>query len=171
MPVKAVSLGAFLYVGTLAACAVDATGDDVATTEDDIKAAKTCGGLANLPCPSGYQCVDNPNDNCDPKKGGADCGGICKKAKKPKCAHAAADYIALGKQCQVVKYFCVQGKTPFVDSCGCGCAATTCAAKACGPALGMPNKLCSDGVTVSGPTGKCLKNADGTCGWEIVGCP
>lgn len=46
-----------------------------------------------------------------------------------------------------------------------------CAAGACGPALGMPIKLCSDGVHTSGPTGKCLKNADGTCGWEIASCP
>ncbi|MEZ4226594.1 MAG: hypothetical protein R3B13_36945 [Polyangiaceae bacterium] len=39
---------------------------------------KTCGGIANLPCPSGQICVDDPSDNCDPNNGGADCGGICK---------------------------------------------------------------------------------------------
>jgi hypothetical protein len=36
-----------------------------------------CGGLANLPCPSGQTCVDDPSNNCDPAKGGADCLGIC----------------------------------------------------------------------------------------------
>jgi hypothetical protein len=41
----------------------------------------------------------------------------------------------------------------------------------CGPALGMPNKLCADGKTMSGPTGKCLRNTDGSCGWEVLGCP
>lgn len=41
----------------------------------------------------------------------------------------------------------------------------------CGPALGMPNRICPDGVTVSGPTGECLQNPDGTCGWEVKSCP
>ena len=36
-----------------------------------------CGGIAGIPCPEGFTCVDNPNDNCSPKTGGADCGGIC----------------------------------------------------------------------------------------------
>ena len=36
-----------------------------------------CGGIAGIPCPDGQTCVDNPNDDCDPKNGGADCGGIC----------------------------------------------------------------------------------------------
>ena len=36
-----------------------------------------CGGFAGLPCPAGQQCVDDPSDDCDPKNGGADCGGIC----------------------------------------------------------------------------------------------
>lgn len=41
----------------------------------------------------------------------------------------------------------------------------------CGPAPGMPNKLCPDGKTVAGPTGKCLPTASGKCGWEVVSCP
>jgi hypothetical protein len=41
---------------------------------------------------------------------------------------------------------------------------------ACGPALGMPNHLCPDGVTVAGPTGNCLQGAGG-CYWEVVSCP
>lgn len=36
-----------------------------------------CGGIAAFPCPDGMQCVDDPDDSCDPKNGGADCGGIC----------------------------------------------------------------------------------------------
>lgn len=36
-----------------------------------------CGGFAGFQCPEGKTCVDNPNDGCDPKKGGADCSGIC----------------------------------------------------------------------------------------------
>ncbi len=45
-----------------------------------------------------------------------------------------------------------------------------CASKKCGPALGMPNKLCSDGVHVSGPTGRCIDKG-AACGWEIASCP
>lgn len=40
----------------------------------------------------------------------------------------------------------------------------------CGPQLGLPNWTCSDG-TVGGPTGRCLKGPNGTCGWEINDCP
>ncbi len=40
----------------------------------------------------------------------------------------------------------------------------------CGPPLGMPNYLCSDGVTVAGP-GDCVETEDGSCAWEIVSCP
>jgi hypothetical protein len=36
-----------------------------------------CGGFAGIRCPSGFSCIDDPSDTCDPKQGGADCGGIC----------------------------------------------------------------------------------------------
>ncbi|SEP24593.1 Kazal-type serine protease inhibitor domain protein [Nitrosovibrio sp. Nv6] len=38
-----------------------------------------CGGIAGFPCPEGKKCVDDPSDNCDPDRGGADCSGICVK--------------------------------------------------------------------------------------------
>lgn len=36
-----------------------------------------CGGFAGASCPTGFACVDDPRDNCDPNMGGADCGGFC----------------------------------------------------------------------------------------------
>jgi len=51
-----------------------------------------------------------------------------------------------------------------------GGAEQTCDKAACGPQLGIPNQICADGST-GGPTGRCLKNASGTCGWEIRQCP
>ncbi|MGH8468079.1 MAG: Kazal-type serine protease inhibitor domain protein [Gammaproteobacteria bacterium] len=36
-----------------------------------------CGGIAGFPCPDGKVCVDDPSDDCDATKGGADCSGIC----------------------------------------------------------------------------------------------
>jgi hypothetical protein len=39
---------------------------------------KMCGGFAGFKCDNrGQVCVDNPNDDCDPKNGGADCAGVC----------------------------------------------------------------------------------------------
>jgi hypothetical protein len=48
--------------------------------------------------------------------------------------------------------------------------AVLCDVSACGPPLGMPNHRCSDG-SMGGPTGRCLRHADGSCGWEIRDCP
>lgn len=45
-----------------------------------------------------------------------------------------------------------------------------CAAEACGPRMGMPAQQCSDG-SVGGNTGRCLKQRDGGCAWEIRECP
>jgi hypothetical protein len=43
---------------------------------------QACGGIAGIPCRKhGEVCVDNPNDNCDPTQGGADCMGICQPSK------------------------------------------------------------------------------------------
>lgn len=39
---------------------------------------QACGGIAGIQCPHGATCVDDPNDECDPKRGGADCPGVCK---------------------------------------------------------------------------------------------
>jgi len=36
-----------------------------------------CGGFVGAACPGKEECVDDPSDDCDPKKGGADCIGIC----------------------------------------------------------------------------------------------
>lgn len=47
--------------------------------------------------------------------------------------------------------------------------APTCTADDCGPPPGMPNTLCPDGVTMSGP-GECVPSEYG-CAWEIVSCP
>lgn len=38
---------------------------------------ESCGGIAGIRCPTGKTCVDDPSDSCDPKRGGADCPGIC----------------------------------------------------------------------------------------------
>ena len=36
-----------------------------------------CGGIAGVVCPDDQECVDDPDDECDPNAGGADCMGLC----------------------------------------------------------------------------------------------
>lgn len=42
-----------------------------------------CGGIAGFPCPPGLTCIDQPNDDCDPLNGGADCAGMCVRQERP----------------------------------------------------------------------------------------
>ncbi len=44
---------------------------------------QACGGLTGAACPVGFECVDDPSDDCDPQRGGADCIGICVKQERP----------------------------------------------------------------------------------------
>ncbi len=41
---------------------------------------KRCGGIAGLQCDGTDICVEDPNDDCDPSTGGADCMGVCRDA-------------------------------------------------------------------------------------------
>ena len=51
---------------------------------------KFCGGIAAIPCDAGLTCIDDPNDSCDPKAGGADCGGICVPSEAVNSSSAAS---------------------------------------------------------------------------------
>ncbi|RYZ04602.1 MAG: hypothetical protein EOO73_23485 [Myxococcales bacterium] len=59
------------------ACTAAAAGVSVASNGACEEAPAFCGGIAGIPCAEGETCVDDPSDDCDPKNGGADCGGIC----------------------------------------------------------------------------------------------
>ena len=52
----------------------------VGTFADPPGGGAMCGGIAGIPCPSGCNCIDDPRDDCNPKRGGADCSGICQPA-------------------------------------------------------------------------------------------
>jgi hypothetical protein len=82
-----------------------------------------CGGIAAFPCATGQSCVDDPRDDCDPRAGGADCGGIC---VIDACAASYADtkrrYVGVSKDiCARIKFACDAGTSYFADACGCGC--------------------------------------------------
>lgn len=49
----------------------------------------TCGGFAGIACPGSGTCVDDPGDMCDPKAGGADCGGLCQCVQNVACVKGA----------------------------------------------------------------------------------
>jgi hypothetical protein len=53
---------------------------------------------------------------------------------------------------------------------GGGPSATECVPAECGPEPGAPAYECADG-SLGGSTGRCLRAADGTCGWELRECP
>ena len=136
---------------SMAACVVEQDdGNSAVSVEQDIKAKIFCGGFANLPCPTGMTCADDPTDDCNPNKGGADCGGVCRPAPKAKCEHQPSEYVALGDQCQLVKFACVPGSVPFFDSCGCGCTAgIACGGNSCGSGEYCCNSSCG----ICAPTG------------------
>lgn len=101
----------------------------------------SCGGFAGIDCPEGYSCVDNPNDDCDPNNGGADCAGMCSAASaqggeaqrddgndfgktKKRCDYKDPNlqYVSQDpNQCAVIRFACDTGQEPFFNDCGCGC--------------------------------------------------
>ena len=61
---------------------------------------RTCGGITGLSCEPGFQCVDDPRDDCVPEKGGADCGGICVPQETPlRCGGIAGETCPAGFEC------------------------------------------------------------------------
>lgn len=80
-----------------------------------------CGGFAGIQCPPGYVCEDDPNDDCDPEAGGADCGGICVGVPS-QCFDPDRLYVSYDPdECAAILFLCIEGYLPFFDECGCGC--------------------------------------------------
>jgi hypothetical protein len=132
----------------LGACAVgiDDTGEGTGTAEEE--ATIFCGGIAAFPCPDGYVCVDDPTDSCDPRRGGADCGGVCKRRGKPstsKCSYGDPNKTWVSKdpnQCATIRFFCAEGQ-PFSNECGCGCdTGASCGGNTCGAGEYCCNESC-----------------------------
>ncbi|HXU64448.1 MAG TPA: protease complex subunit PrcB family protein [Polyangia bacterium] len=110
----------------------------------------SCGGIAAIPCPGSGKCVDDPNDSCDPAKGGADCGGVCSCVENVLCtANSKFDSSPSVCACVPVTNPCPPEKCPT-------------------PAPLSVTTMCADGTT-AGPT--CALNASGLCAWTITKCP
>lgn len=110
-----------------------------------------CGGIAGRLCPGAGSCYDNPNDTCDIRTGGADCGGFCR-----------CDVIA---DCKLGYEF---DSSPDVCACvavsGASCAAVTCLeGTVCEVVDGNPSCVPSPGpcATVRCASGYVCREVDG----------
>lgn len=139
---------------------------------------QACGGCTdpngNLNCPPGQQCDPNTNQcvatgvQCGPNVCGD--GEYCCNESCGICALPGESCIEPAcNDCSLVEcapgHHCVSVPNGTVT-----CEPNECTDQECGPAPGVPSWICEDG-TIGGSTGNCLRNADGTCGWEIIWCP
>jgi hypothetical protein len=112
-----------------------------------------CGGFAGIPCPDGYACVDDPSDDCDPERGGADCGGVCVAEEQATLCRLdpTKEYVSRDPaQCDTIRFMCEEGSHPFFDACGCGCQAGV----ACGNAVcGAGEFCCNESCSICAPEG------------------
>ena len=116
-----------------------------------------CGGIANIQCPDGEQCIDDPSDDCDPKNGGADCGGICVAETNP----CAVVLCKVGTECinKGGVAVCVPVQT---DPCATvRCAAGTQCVNQGGVAVCQPTQPCGD--TTCGPGMVCCNPLRSIC--------
>lgn len=129
-----------------------------------------CGGIAGFPCAPGYTCVDDPEDDCDPSAGGADCGGVCVREDAPRpCGGFAGFTCPAGFECA----------DDARDDCDPEAAGGAACPGICRPAptskcnsdadcfvIGAPCVICADG-TAACPRSFC---ADGECRAEFETC-
>jgi hypothetical protein len=97
-----------------------------------------CGGLAGLPCPDGFVCVEDPSDSCDPVAGGADCSGICLPIDDNPCA--AILCIEGTTCCPQCGGICVPNSIPCSEDL---CVSEPCNQVVCGPGEYCCNESCS----------------------------
>jgi len=144
-------------LGAVACSAASGGPESNEPTDDSENEAKLfCGGFAGIACPEGYVCVDDPSDGCDPKKGGADCGGVCRHAPPVKCNYGDPKKNWVSKdpnQCMVIRFVCAEGQSYFANECGCGCEEQT-GGTPCGPTTcGAGQECCNPSCGICVPTG------------------
>jgi hypothetical protein len=119
-----------------------------------------CGGFANIPCPAGLSCIDDPGDDCNPAKGGADCSGIC--VGPAMCGGL------LGLPCEGKGEVCVDDPSDDCDPNGGGddCSGLCVLPVACGGFAGIP---CDEGFAcVDDPRDDCAPPSGADCGGLCV---
>ncbi len=131
------------------------------TCRDTLRA---CGGIAGSACPAGEQCVDVPNDDCDPRQGGGDCPGICESVAPSQCA-GDGDCSAPGAPCTLCPDGSAACPLTFCDLAThqCRLVFQECPATACGGIAGVPCPLGQR--CIDDPRDSCDSNLGGAdCG-------
>ena len=114
-----------------------------------------CGGIAGLPCPKGFVCVDDPRDDCDPEAGGADCIGICMKKATDPCATI---------RCRQGTTCCPQCGGICIPN-GIRCSTVLCTREACNQVVCGPGEYCcNESCSICAPLG-------GACTDQFCGPP
>jgi hypothetical protein len=129
----------------------------------------TCGGVAGIPCPPGFTCVDSDGDDCDPDQGGADCTGVCRREDEPrKCGGFTGEACPPGYECADAP-----NDDCAPDSGGADCPgfcrpaeSPACASDSDCPLIGAPCHLCADG-TAACPRSFC---ENGQCRADFPSC-
>jgi hypothetical protein len=128
---------------------------------------RPCGGIAAIPCPDGFICVDDPHDDCDPAAGGADCPGICVPIGENPCAAIRCRQGT--KCCPKCGGICIR------DDLRCSndlCVSQSCNHAVCGPGEFCCNESCSICAPLGGSCTDqfCEPEPRGMCG-GIAGIP
>lgn len=143
-----------------------------------------CGGIGGWACPTGYVCVDAPDDSCDPAAGGADCGGYCvlETDYNPCAAILCLEGTTCCPNCGGI---CVPAGTPCSDDLCPGepCGATYCAGGeyCCNPSCsicapfggGCTEQYCGGepcGTTTCGADEYCCNSSCSVCARLGEGC-
>lgn len=141
------------------ACAPSSPDEPIEESAGEVEAGagQFCGGIAGIQCPTGKVCVDDRTDDCDPNRGGADCGGVCRGGGKPakaSCRGPNRTYVSTNPdECAAILFMCADGATPFFDACGCGCE-TTPGGTPCGPSqCGAGQFCCNESCGICAPDG------------------
>ena len=119
-----------------------------------------CGGIVGIRCPTGQQCVDIPNDDCDPLRGGADCPGQCDPTAPTQCC-IDSDCPTPGAPC----ILCADGSSACpISFCDrgtgqCRLAFQTCPAASCGGFAGLACP--EDQECIDDPRDACDPNVGG----------
>src|SRR5262249_19893801 len=130
-------------------------------------APQTCGG--GVSCEPGFECVDDPSDECAPERGDADCGGICVPQASPRgCGGTAGATCPPGFQCvAALKDMCVPQNGADCPGICQPVKGGECTSDEDCPVLPVPCSFCADG-TLACPRRFC---DGGRCALAFSACP
>jgi hypothetical protein len=121
-----------------------------------------------LACESDADCVAIPTSCCSCAMGGQERAvrGDHADALLPNCDPNDPPRCLAVYLCGAEQAACVANRCEMVPA----VPGSECRVEECGPPLRAATIMCEDG-SLGGNTGRCLREADGSCGWELRECP